>query len=262
MTTNVDEHGKAPDATTEAQKLNDNNQVVLRNRNAQGGFMTKDKEYWIPGDFLIFEVENTLFRVLKHHFIKSRFFLAMLEPPKVFFEEDATARLGHSLRNVTVKEFRSFLDVLGAYPQPPNKNLISGMSKDELTAILKLSTMWHFPDHRQAVIAQLSRILYETSKIEIGIKYRIAAFLNSGIEYMITRSEQIMDEEAVLIGPLVTVALFRLRETWKSLRKAERTDAKLRGLITGEGSLSSQLKAIGEDERRFNELSVEATSSS
>ncbi|KAF9471679.1 hypothetical protein BDN70DRAFT_938774 [Pholiota conissans] len=256
MTTGVDVHGKAPDTTTAVQKPVTSNQAVPHNKK----ILTKDKTYWIEEEFFVFQVENTMFRVPSYPFAKSRTFLAMRGFPNMLFDENIIGWGGYTLENVTVKEFRTLLDVLEIYPKPPNKNLISGLSKDELISVLKLSTMWHFTEHRKAAIAQLSRILPSVSKIELGIKYRIAAFWNFGIEYLITRLEQITDDEAVLMGPLIAVALFRLRETWKLSKKAERTDATLRALIAAEVSFSNELIAIEEDERRFDECSTEAAS--
>ncbi|KAF9478139.1 hypothetical protein BDN70DRAFT_860714 [Pholiota conissans] len=212
----------------------------------------KDDEYWLKGDMMVFKAGNILFRVPTYLLSKnSEFFAAMFELPQGQNNRGSNEE-GKSEENpiilpetITTEDFRNFLRAI--YPQTIHKTIISGLvDKSELLSILKLSTMWEFLDYRAEAIKQLrtmQHLFTPIEKIDIGRTYKISAFLKEGYSTIVTRQEQINDGEAICIGIFEALALFRIRETFRSQRRD------LDGLISG--CFETELKDIKAEEEHY-----------
>jgi hypothetical protein len=94
-------------------------------------------------------------------------------------------------------------------------SLTLSLSKVEWISVLKLSTMWRFLNLRKISWAALETIelrLTSTEKIVLGRKVHISSWVKKGYEELVLGDETIKDEDAVEIGLLDTLWLFRVRE--------------------------------------------------
>ncbi|KAF8190831.1 hypothetical protein BJ912DRAFT_964844 [Pholiota molesta] len=220
---------------------------------------TKDGEYWILGDFVVFQAENVLFRVPSAQFIQnSDFFATMFNLPQGGENGDSDEREGKSSRRpiilptiITAFDFRSLLKAL--YPQKyvvASKQIPSGLNKEELTSILKLSTMWYFLDHRAQAIDKLSSLLYAAEKVVIGRKYKVLKLLRAGFETLITRYDPIEDDDAILVEPMTAVRLYRAREKYKGNGNRTQWQAREFDALLAE-RFGAELEAIGIEEMGY-----------
>ncbi|KAF8190836.1 hypothetical protein BJ912DRAFT_878295 [Pholiota molesta] len=218
---------------------------------------TRDENYWIQGDFIVFKVENSLFRVPGYQLIRhSVVFADMFNLPQRE-QNEGGSREGSDDKNpivlpqtVTADDFRNFLKAI--YPQTASKNISSGLSKEELMSVLKLSTMWYFLEYRAEAIVRLPSLLTPAEMIAIGRQYNSFALMEDGMSKLIARNENpghgnITDEEAILMGPMTAVALYRFRAELKyydkSLSGFETLYTKLKFLDT-----NRELKLIKQEE--------------
>ena len=89
------------------------------------------------------------------------------------------------------------------------------LSKLEWISVLKLSTVWRFLNLRKISRAALETIelrLTSTEKIVLGRKVHISSWVKEGYEELVLGDGTIKDEDAVEIGLLDTLWLFRVRE--------------------------------------------------
>lgn len=94
-------------------------------------------------------------------------------------------------------------------------SLTLSLSKLEWISVLKLSTVWRFLNLRKLSRAKLETIelkLTSTEKIVLGRKVHISSWVIKGYEELVLGDETIQDEDAVEIGLLDTLWLFRIRE--------------------------------------------------
>lgn len=127
-----------------------------------------------------------------------------------------------------------------------SKQIPPGLSKEELTSILKLSTIWYFLDYRAQAIDKLSSLLPAAEKIAIGREYKVLKLLRAGFESMVIRYEPIDDEEAILIEPMTAVRLYRAREKYKGY--AYRTQQALDLHVFLTERFGAELESIGVEE--------------
>ncbi|KAF9478134.1 hypothetical protein BDN70DRAFT_860709 [Pholiota conissans] len=177
----------------------------------------KNREYWLEGDFVVFQVEDELFRVPSYKFSRnSEIFAGMFNLPQGY-EQDHEREGGSEMRpiilpGVHAMHFHNFLKAL--YPEGSTRDM-SGLSAHELNSVLRLSTMWYFLDLRAEAIVRLNCMLTPASKVALGRAYQVSAFFTNGLESLLKRDAPLTDEEAETIQPMTAVSLYRLRETYK-----------------------------------------------
>jgi len=95
-------------------------------------------------------------------------------------------------------------------------SLTLSLSKLEWISVLKLSTVWRFLNLRKLSREKLETTaelrLTSTEKIILGRKVHISSWVIEGYEELVLGDETIEDEDAVEIGLLDTLWLFRIRE--------------------------------------------------
>ncbi|KAF8957325.1 hypothetical protein BDZ97DRAFT_1763033 [Flammula alnicola] len=218
----------------------------------------KDQDYCIESDFVVFQVENTLFRVPSYQFMKeSSVFATMFELPQAASSKP-NGHEGISLEKpiklppiITCEDFRNLLKAL--YPRAAAPRL--SLSKEEWISILKLSSMWYFIGFRAVAISQLELegVLTSVEKITLARTYRVSSLLTQGLSEMVDRPRvsTITNAEALDVEPMTAVALLRIREekaaygsNWGSAKKTAPSI---------EREFNEELKSIQSDEAGYKD---------
>ncbi|KAF8812868.1 hypothetical protein BYT27DRAFT_7251456 [Phlegmacium glaucopus] len=131
---------------------------------------------------VVFEVENTLFQVLRNGFnVPGTPFEAMFALPNGV---DSVSLEGSSLENpiylpgIKVDHFRSFLRIL--YPFIDQTPVVEF---DGWVGVLNLATMWSFQEIRVKAITRLSDLIKQKTlleRISLAREYRVAKWLRDG----------------------------------------------------------------------------------
>jgi len=207
----------------------------------------KDDKYYMEGSFVIFQVENCLFRIPTYLFAReSQIFggMFMLPQPGGDNVEGSTPSNPIILPDGHSEDFKNLMKVL--YPKSVSPRL--SLSKCEWVSVLKLATKWYFISLRTMAISELERLqeLSSVEKVTLGRHLRISSWVIEGFQELVGREIPITDEEAIDLdfNYITTVyKLFRVRE----LRI-------LRPISVGqeiEGSFQEELAAIQADEKGF-----------
>ncbi|KJA28767.1 hypothetical protein HYPSUDRAFT_33120 [Hypholoma sublateritium FD-334 SS-4] len=232
------------------------NGIGNENRSINDSPPVKDLQYWFEGEYIVFQVENVLFRVPSHQFKQeSDVFRGMLSLPRQRQGYTESSE-GNSADNpiilpstIRAEDFRNFLKAI--YPLNASANIAQGLSKEELESVLKLSTMWYFLDFRKEAIAELSKRFDPAEKIAAGRAYKISQFMIDGFTRIITRDSLITDLEAVIMDPLTAVALLRIRElNWNKIHR--RLGLNVPNEI--EKQFAEELKMIRQDEEGYKKI--------
>lgn len=90
---------------------------------------------------------------------------------------------------------------------------------EEWTSVLKLSTMWEFPETRTLAINRMSEsgMMDLVTKVTLAKQYKVREWLFAAYDELVKRRENISDEEAGRLGLTTVVRLYRIRE--ESMRK-------------------------------------------
>lgn len=176
-----------------------------------------DEDYFMDITPVIFQVENYLFRVPQYLLVKgSETFATMFNLPQREGSVEGSSTENPIVLHVSHVDFRNLLKVL--YPQTIARQV--SLSKSDWLSVLKLSNLWYFWDLRQMALSELAERdfghLSALEKIKLGRECYIPDCLLSGYLKLVTRQEPITDEEAIVIGLLATVRLYRFRENFRS----------------------------------------------
>ncbi|PPQ79163.1 hypothetical protein CVT25_002791 [Psilocybe cyanescens] len=131
---------------------------------------------------VVFQVEDTLFQVLKNGFmVPGTPFEAMFALPVPAENVEQPLAEGDSLTNpivlsgVSTNEFRAFLRILYPFIGP---SVVA--SYDDWVGILNLATMWEFKHIREQAISKLSSLIKEKpvpERVMLGRKYCVKDWL-------------------------------------------------------------------------------------
>ncbi|KAK7472380.1 hypothetical protein VKT23_000496 [Stygiomarasmius scandens] len=112
--------------------------------------------------------------------------------------------------STTLVDFERFVDLL--YPSTsPWKN--ANRSQEEWNSILKLATLWGFPNIRCLAIEHLSKMKLDAfTNIELGRKYSVSQWLRNGYMELVKRFDTLTREEVKVIGCSSSIGVFRVRE--------------------------------------------------
>ncbi|KIM35303.1 hypothetical protein M413DRAFT_32563 [Hebeloma cylindrosporum] len=176
---------------------------------------TKDEAFFIESIFIVFEVENRLFRVPSYMFFKeSPTFVETFDLPPLFTENHGD---GTNPENpivlpddVRCEDFRNLLKAL--YPRSVSLRL--SLSKAEWISILKLSTKWRFLGLRKLAKSELEagKELSSVEKIILGRDIYDSSWISAGYKELVQKSDTITDDEAIAIELPIAIKLYRIRE--------------------------------------------------
>jgi len=157
-------------------------------------------------DCIVFQAEETLFKLPKIHFINSEPFKTIFTLPPGEKDVEGTDHNPFKLP-VSEAEFESLLKVLYSVPFKNNT-----LTQQEWISVLNLSTMWDFSDIRKGAIDELSKDMGPIQKIKYGRNFGVEEWVKDGYVGLLKRSDPITDEEAKCLGWETAAKLFRLRE--------------------------------------------------
>jgi len=173
-----------------------------------------DDTYYL--DVVIFQVEDTLFRVPKYFFVNhSDIFATTFSLPQTAETPEGSSDANpFKLEGVTKEEFTCFLKV--AYPLkqlPQNPQSLYTISSEEWQSALKLATLWRFHSLRQLALSKLSTMKTDpVSRIMMGRNFRVAKWLSMGYTALARREEPPSVQEANILGVETIVFIFHVRE--------------------------------------------------
>ncbi|KAF8959926.1 hypothetical protein BDZ97DRAFT_1365170 [Flammula alnicola] len=142
----------------------------------------RDGDYYLDTVMIVFEVENTLFRLQKKGFeVPGSFFETMFSLPG--HDRNGLQGEGHSdqcpivLNGISISHFRGFLHVM--------KTLMAGPATtyEQWLGALHLATQWDCFDIRKQAITELSRFLRGRDGVELiplARKYNVKEWLIQG----------------------------------------------------------------------------------
>ncbi|THV06183.1 hypothetical protein K435DRAFT_849279 [Dendrothele bispora CBS 962.96] len=184
----------------------------LEARGASVSPIRNTRHYWEPVTLL---VDAQLFKVPRYHLEKgsnSEDFRSRLPPPDSGPDIDGCSDK-HPLKlegDITVSELESFLEML--YPSNIPANMSSKTEK-EWIAILKVSTLWGFPQIRRLAIKYLtSNDMTALTKIQLARNYSIPRWLRSGYVELVKQIETLKIEDVESLGYPSSIRIFRVRE--------------------------------------------------
>ncbi|KAL5511386.1 hypothetical protein ACEPAH_4602 [Sanghuangporus vaninii] len=169
----------------------------------------RDDEFYI--NFIIFEVENILFRVPRHPFeANSETFRDMFASiPATLVAEGSSDMNPLILNGVTATDFRALVKAL---LNPAYGSKIELIVK-EWISVLRLAHLWTFEKLLNAAIEEIDRISSDPAlKISLAKKYNISKWLRRNYFKLVMRLEPLTTAEAETIGTQCVLKLCEIRE--------------------------------------------------
>jgi len=171
-------------------------------------------------DLIVFQVEDTLFKLPKIYFRNSSVFATIFTLPSGSEQDvEGTDAKPFVLHGINPVDFESLLKVM--YPLSLN---IVQLTQQEWISVLKLSTMWEFTELRERAKQELLKQemkMGTVEKIECGRKYEIKEWVLEGYITLLRRPEIASDEEAERLGWKTVAKLYRLRDACLSISQSE-----------------------------------------
>ncbi|KAG6917747.1 hypothetical protein DXG01_001285 [Tephrocybe rancida] len=158
----------------------------------------KDGKYYL--EFVSLVVEDRLFKVPKHHFLRYSGQFQWMQG----IEEDTP----HTLENIDKADFQALLKLMYPLYTLPDR---PGLSSAEWTSILKLASLWMMIDLRNKAIEALHQQTW-LQKIILGRAYGETNWLHNGYTNFVTRQENLSIEEAQDLGLEAALKLMNIRE--------------------------------------------------
>ncbi|KAF7976423.1 hypothetical protein HWV62_6839 [Athelia sp. TMB] len=164
-------------------------------------------------DDITFKIEDVLFKVPQASFEKAEPFYTMFglpqNPQLAVASEGLSDDTPLRIEGVTADDFRAFMKAL--YPAAINLESLKSLSSGDWESVLKLSTMWDFPDIRGHAITHLKKQVDCINGIRLSAQYKIPAWLPVALEQAVTRQVTINKAESRLLG-LYASGILRIRE--------------------------------------------------
>jgi len=165
-------------------------------------------------DLVVFQVEDTLFKLPKGQFAASSVFATIFTLPPGEKDAEGTEDKPFVLHGISEVDFESLLKLM--YP-PPLTNV--KLTQQEWISVLKLCTMWEFTPIRKRAIQELSKKemkMGTMKKIKCGKTYEVKEWVLAGYVELLKRTETITEEEAERLGWKTAAKLLLLREQYLS----------------------------------------------
>ncbi|SJK97995.1 uncharacterized protein ARMOST_01251 [Armillaria ostoyae] len=166
--------------------------------------------YW---EIIVLQVEDTLFRVPKHHLVgKSEVFDSMLSLPQGENEpEGISDEKPIQLVGIKKVDFEQLLQIV--YPIDNMK--LPDLSVNGWVSVLALSSLWRMSVRKTAIERLTSRLsqISPADRIVLGRKYSVAHWISSGYEELASRVGVVSLEEAEKIGLGTALMIEHIRES-------------------------------------------------
>ncbi|PBK74039.1 hypothetical protein ARMSODRAFT_906666 [Armillaria solidipes] len=166
--------------------------------------------YW---EIIVLQVEDTLFRVPKHHLVgKSEVFDSMLSLPQGENEpEGISDEKPIQLAGIKKVDFEQLLQII--YPIDNTK--LPDLSVNGWVSVLALSSLWRMSVRKTAIQRLTSRLsqISPADRIVLGRKYSVAHWISSGYEELATRVGVVSLEEAERVGLGTALRIVYVRES-------------------------------------------------
>ncbi|KIK05754.1 hypothetical protein K443DRAFT_674820 [Laccaria amethystina LaAM-08-1] len=173
--------------------------------------ISKDNMYFL--EHVVFQVENSLFKVPRHHFSEHSAVFATtftLPPGNDKPVEGCNENYPFKLQGVKKADFQALLKVLYPLQIPFSYDSISF---DEWVSILGLATMWEFSVFRKLAIKEMAaKGMDPVSKVMLGQRYGIPDWFRSGCYSLVTRAVALTVGEAEKIGLVTAIRLYQIRD--------------------------------------------------
>ncbi|KAG6867329.1 hypothetical protein C0993_004328 [Termitomyces sp. T159_Od127] len=174
---------------------------------------SKDAEYYL--DTATFQVEGTLYKVAKYHFLQSQGLAAIFARCKS--EQDVI-----SLNNVSRDDFRTFLKLL----YPLSIMSTNNFTTEEWIVVLKLSTRWKMFDIRNLAIRRLNVANIDSiDRIVLAQMYHIPQWMISSLVPLFRRQDSLSTDEATKLGFELALKICRIRDSSRILPDDMNDDA-------------------------------------
>ncbi|KAG6879024.1 hypothetical protein C0992_005774 [Termitomyces sp. T32_za158] len=192
---------------------------------------SKDAEYYL--ETATFQVEGTLYKVAKYHFLKGQGMAAIFAGCKS--EHDVIY-----LDDVSRDEFRTLLKLLYPLSVMPTNNFTT----EEWIAVLNLSTRWKMLDIRNLAIRQLNVANVDPiDRIVLARRYHIPQWLTSSLVPLIRRESSLSTDEVEKLGFELALKIFRIRDSSRILPD-DLDDGAWNSAISAEFQIELQLQDI------------------
>ncbi|KAF8331241.1 hypothetical protein F5887DRAFT_1074552 [Amanita rubescens] len=179
----------------------------------------KNEEYYL--EVIVLQVENQLFKVPRHLFVKlSPVFRDMFERPV----PEGTEADGSSdkqplvLGGIEKKDFVPLLRCLYPLPQfPANPDTTQTFTLEEWQSVLKLTSLYEMTQVKKFAIKKMDPLLITLPALQIQLArtYDIQEWLAPGFLRLAHRIKPLDEEDARLVGLSDSFKICALRENWK-----------------------------------------------
>lgn len=192
--------------------------------------LQRDDTFYIDTDSVVFQVEDTLFKLSRYPFVKgSQVFAAMFALPQDTSKSTEGRSDAHPivLPGVSVADFKVFLRLLHPLELYPFIKL--GLtSVQDWVPVLRLSKLWAFDTITELAVTEMSRLLNNREStmdnIFLGREFRVPEWVIRGYTSLIKRKDSLTDEEAAALGWSTAARIFRTREKYERYPRCIRCD--------------------------------------
>ncbi|EJD03042.1 uncharacterized protein FOMMEDRAFT_156407 [Fomitiporia mediterranea MF3/22] len=181
----------------------------------------KDDQYYFT--FVIFKVDDCLFRVPKHELEdQSHVFRDMFSMPSAKDSGDVEGTSDDNpicLDSVSREEFKLLLRML--YPLKANDISVT-LSVEQCTMLLKISRMWEFERINGIVKTRIREVLWDkisaVDKIKLAHDFQLEEWYEDAYYELATRNESLSVEEAQQLGLEFSIVMAQARERIRTSR--------------------------------------------
>jgi len=205
--------------------------------------------YW---NVVTFQVEDELFRLPQHPFMKSPVFRATFSLPRPSgTAEGETDDQPFKLEGVDKQAFGHFLQGMFLDPRVEPKTL----GIDVWVSVLRLAGMWEFHEIRKFAVDVLDGIgLSAIDKVLYGEEFNATRWLSEGYEALVKDEATISNDDAARLGWKTAARLLRVREllattqlAFRHSKQAELAHPLLVSKLTNENRRSEMTRLIKQE---------------
>ncbi|KAI0737456.1 hypothetical protein C8Q80DRAFT_1115258 [Daedaleopsis nitida] len=179
---------------------------------------TRDPDFYYH--LRTFEVERTLFRIPQHYLEESEYFRRLLKlgPGDKNVSTDTSLpreskRTAQVLEEITVQEFRDFLEVLIAAPYHIECKIMA--TPTSWVSVIKLATRWRFDTLRLIALANIAQGEDCVVRLAVARQYDAKMLLQTALEDVLQREDALRFEEYSTLGVELAANVMRYREEWR-----------------------------------------------
>ncbi|PPQ99775.1 hypothetical protein CVT24_009677 [Panaeolus cyanescens] len=173
--------------------------------------ITRHPRFYFPDGNVIFQIENTLFRVHRYFFQRdSPVFEGMfsLPPPLGEIPEGESEDRPIHLTGVSAKDFEKFLSIL--YPKDFSRSEITSVA--DWTSVLTIANQFDFSNLFQLAKTKLRPILSSAQSIALGKRFDVREWLIPAYTDLCIREEPLRLDEGQIMGLEDVIEIGRVRD--------------------------------------------------